>query len=33
VLANGGMFAQRVDPNLAAGDEVEKTVAVDVGDK
>src|SRR5438093_3317954 len=33
VLANRGMFAQRIDPDLAAGNEVEKTIAVDVGER
>src|SRR5438309_1988672 len=28
-----GLFAERVDPDLAAGDEVEIAVAVDVGER
>src|SRR5262249_40138426 len=31
VLAEGRMLAQRFDPDLAAGDEIEEAVAVDVG--
>src|SRR5262245_54700998 len=33
VLADARMLAQRVDPDLAAGDEIEEAVAVDVGER